>query len=278
MRLIHFIILSILIITSYVNPANNIVGVVALDDWELPVVTKDVLQRAKTRALPKSISNEDSTTVSGSTILPSKRIPQIVWMAVRSEDDKNVSNYPMHLKKLIEKNPQWSVYMQSNTEKDLFMNEVFKGTSLLWAYNSINPLCGAAKADIWRYAVLYLYGGFYVDDDSDMGVNLDGVIHEEEELLVSFETNGFNGNRCYIPTYHLSDFATIGDYDKHKHSYDSLPEELKNQFKFVIPNWAFASAPRHIMMLHLLHNLVEIIRHEYLADPVMRDLKTEHGW
>jgi len=45
------------------------------------------------------------------------------------------------------------------------MNTVFAGTSLLWAYHIINNRAGAAKADIWRYAVLWAYGGAYIDDD-----------------------------------------------------------------------------------------------------------------
>jgi mannosyltransferase OCH1-like enzyme len=46
----------------------------------------------------------------------------------------------------------------SNEEKDHFMNTVFANTSLLWAYHAIHPQAGAAKADIWRYCVLWTYG------------------------------------------------------------------------------------------------------------------------
>ena len=49
------------------------------------------------------------------------------------------------------------------------MQATFPQTSLLWAYHQIHPLCGAAKADIWRYAVLFVFGGVYIDDDSDLG-------------------------------------------------------------------------------------------------------------
>ena len=56
------------------------------------------------------------------------------------------------------------------------MNTTFRDTSILWAYNAINPLVGAARADIWRYCVLYTFGGLYLDDDSDIKVPLDNVI------------------------------------------------------------------------------------------------------
>ena len=64
-----------------------------------------------------------------------------------------------------------------NKCKDTFMNRTFADTSILWAYNAINPLVGAARADIWRYCVLYLNGGLYLDDDSDIKVPLDNVLH-----------------------------------------------------------------------------------------------------
>lgn len=55
------------------------------------------------------------------------------------------------------------------------MNTTFANTGINWAYNVINPLIGAARADIWRYCVLYLHGGLYLDDDSDIKVPLDNV-------------------------------------------------------------------------------------------------------
>jgi len=55
------------------------------------------------------------------------------------------------------------------------MDTVFANTSLQWAYSKIHMAYAASKADIWRYAVLYTYGGMYIDDDSDMKTPLDEV-------------------------------------------------------------------------------------------------------
>ena len=38
-----------------------------------------------------------------------------------------------------------------------------------------SPPYFASKADIWRYAVMYTYGGMYIDDDSDIRFPLDDV-------------------------------------------------------------------------------------------------------
>lgn len=57
--------------------------------------------------------------------------------------------------------------------------------------------------------MLYTYGGAYIDDDSDMKSPLDSIIQPHDEIIVSIEKNGFNGDVCWIPRYHLSDFMTF---------------------------------------------------------------------
>jgi mannosyltransferase OCH1-like enzyme len=42
------------------------------------------------------------------------------------------------------------------------MQLFYADTSILWAFNMIHPLAGAFASDIWRYAVLYKFGGFYI--------------------------------------------------------------------------------------------------------------------
>ena len=39
---------------------------------------------------------------------------------------------------------------------------------MLWAYRQIHSQLGASRADIWRMAVLYTYGGFYMDIDANL--------------------------------------------------------------------------------------------------------------
>jgi len=56
------------------------------------------------------------------------------------------------------------------------MEKKLAGTSLLWAYKLLSPSVGAAKADIWRYAVLWTYGGVCMDDDNDILRSLNEVV------------------------------------------------------------------------------------------------------
>ena len=76
-------------------------------------------------------------------------IPHHLWIAVKD----NASSYYTwpNIASEIRLNPTWSIHVCDNVDKDSFMSEFFNGTSLLWAYNKLNPLiAGAAKADIWR--------------------------------------------------------------------------------------------------------------------------------
>lgn len=221
--------------------------VCAIDPWKLPAVPPNP---------PPPVLGNATTD---------KLIPRHLWIAVRNTSDP--LNYQMPA--LFERNKNWVVHICSNEMKDEFMNTVFAGTSLLWAYHMISPSAGAAKADLWRYAVLWTYGGAYIDDDSDMHSPLDKVVAPEDTLIVSYERNGFNGNRCYVPRYHLSDFSTYRN---------ATLREKNIFFNRILLNWAMLSAPRHPIITAVMENAVEIIQHEYHRDSVMRSLNAAFRW
>lgn len=128
--------------------------VVPLQPYELPVIPP---------SLPEAPQVPNSTY--------SKHIPRLIWMAVKDIKDQ----LPGHIYEFFDRNKEWEKHICDNKCKDDFMNTVFANTSTQWAYELINPALGAAKADIWRLAVLYTYGGMYLDDDSDIKTPLDEV-------------------------------------------------------------------------------------------------------
>jgi hypothetical protein len=139
------------------------------------------------------------------------KIPHHLWIAVKD----NASSYLEwpNIKDEIALNPTWSIHVCDNTDKDSFMEQFFEGTSLLWSYKNINPvIAGASKADIWRYAMLYVYGGVYIDSDSQLRKPLSEVIKPSDEMVVACENNHFDGDWCYSPN---SEFATLNTIKKH---------------------------------------------------------------
>jgi mannosyltransferase OCH1-like enzyme len=131
--------------------------------------------------LPLLPPNLPSVTIFNQTI--GKYIPQKLWVAVKDKSDP----LPGHWSELLTRNSHWQVNICDNDCKDNFMKTVFGNTIIYWAYTKINPLVGAAKADIWRYSVLYTYGGVYLDDDSDMKTPFDEVgINKQLSVIVFY--------------------------------------------------------------------------------------------
>ncbi len=207
-----------------------------INDWKLPIFPLNAPSK-------EYISRSYETT--NISLTHDKLVPRHLWIAVRNRSEELNVQMPG----LFERNPNWFVHVEGNYEKDLFMNETFANTSLLWAYHILSHQVGAAKADIWRYAVLWTYGGAYIDDDSDMKVPLDKVIEPLDSLIVSYEQNGFNGDRCYIPKYHLSDVYV---YEK-----NNTARNLNVFYGKILLNWAIISAPRHPIITRTIENLVE---------------------
>ena len=114
---------------------------------------------------------QENTTNADAQNAGNKLIPRYIWIAVvdRNED------LLYHIIKLLERNPTWTANICDNECKDYFFSETLKGTSIAWAYNMINPVLGAAKADVWRYCVLYIFGGLYLDNDAQIRTPFDEV-------------------------------------------------------------------------------------------------------
>eukprot|EP01038_Epipyxis_sp_PR26KG_P008204 gene8204-11099_t len=208
-----------------------------------------------------------------------KHIPRLIWVAVKDIKDE----LPGPLKAFFQRNSQWNVTICDNSCKDEFMSTVFADTSILWAYNAINPLVGAARADIWRYCVLYTYGGFYIDDDSDIKVPLDDIISDTDKLIMSEEGASSLGD-CYLPSHHLSEVAT---YERYKHNvsfakhFDGIDNATNLPLFFhgnTLINWAIFIMPRHPLMHKVISNIAEIIKFEYLQISVILMTRWDLKW
>jgi mannosyltransferase OCH1-like enzyme len=64
------------------------------------------------------------------------------------------------VEKLKEINPEFTHYLYDNDDCRKFIEKYFD-KDVLTAFDCIIP--GAYKADLWRYCILYIYGGIYLD-------------------------------------------------------------------------------------------------------------------
>ena len=100
----------------------------------------------------------------------------------------NTQNLPEKIEKLHskmrKKNPefehiiftdeQMNDYINSNADSDI--------RDAYWKMNHI-----VAKADIWRYTILFNNGGVYLDIDSEITGSLGGLINDQDEAIITPE-------------------------------------------------------------------------------------------
>lgn len=92
-----------------------------------------------------------------------------------------------------EKNPAYAYRFYDDDMCDTFMKEFDVRT---WkAYRRIIP--GAFKADLWRYCVLYKYGGVYVDVDTMCLGKIDDFLNDTTEFVTPVDLCDATGKLLY---------------------------------------------------------------------------------
>lgn len=85
---------------------------------------------------------------------------------------------------MIKMNPGYDYRLFTDDDMDEFVNTNYPG-EIADAYNKLNII--VAKADFWRYLVLYKNGGVYLDIDSTILTPLDSFIKKDDEAIISAE-------------------------------------------------------------------------------------------
>lgn len=113
-------------------------------------------------------SNEDKKIIKNHSpknkykhFLPNKEIksiPKNIFQTWHSKNlPKSMANNVIHIKKC---NPEFKHYLFDDEDCRNFIKNNFD-SKILFAYDNLIP--GAYKADLWRYCVLYIKGGIYLD-------------------------------------------------------------------------------------------------------------------
>ncbi|MET4080985.1 mannosyltransferase OCH1-like enzyme [Pedobacter sp. UYP30] len=111
-------------------------------------------------------------------------IPKIIHQTFKTADLPFITRW--HIAKFRKKNPEYRYEFYDDDRIISFLKEEYDDETLK-LYQRIN--IGAAKADFFRYAVLYKKGGVYLDIDSGINVALDSFILPTDEAVISEERN-----------------------------------------------------------------------------------------
>lgn len=93
-----------------------------------------------------------------------------------------------NIERLSALNPGWRHVLHTQESVEPYIQAHFE-SKVLDAYRSINPLYGAARADFFRYLLIYHEGGVYLDVKSGVTTPLDDIIRPGDELLLSHWKN-----------------------------------------------------------------------------------------
>jgi len=184
-------------------------------------------------------------------------IPCLFWMTARNVSQiLTVNGTYRWIPMFLNNNTDWQIKIANDTEMEEFMERVFAGTKLLWAFNMINPKLPPARVDIWRYAILWVYGGGYMDTDSYIGTRLTKIVANNDSFIFGSEKR--KRQQCYDPTFHLHE------------------DRLRTiNISFPLPRLAFAqniifSRPGHPFLRRCLENFVELVELAYLRQSPIR--------
>src|ERR1700723_370599 len=88
-------------------------------------------------------------------------IPRIIHQTVpdKANLDDLISQNILHLKSM---NRAWDYRLYDDKDCARFIADRY-GAVMLSYYESITPRYGAARADLFRYLLIYEYGGVYLD-------------------------------------------------------------------------------------------------------------------
>lgn len=157
-------------------------------------------------------------------------IPKILWQTYKSKFPPKQACDLIH--SWLSLNPSLEWYYMDDEKCDLFIKEHFN-TEFYEMYKSL-PL-GVMRADVWRVAIVYVYGGIYADIDTKCLKSIPQWISDNDSLIVGVETpNGSINNYIFAAEpkhpalYHvLKMFLTF---------YNSS-EYLKTNVKTVVQNF-----------------------------------------
>lgn len=111
-------------------------------------------------------------------------IPKIVHQTWKTYELPDVTIENIDKMKL--ENDEYKFLLYNDEDIDQFMRTNYPGD----IYECFKMLdVGAAKADFWRYCILYKTGGIYLDIDSQIVGKLDELIENENEAIISRERN-----------------------------------------------------------------------------------------
>jgi inositol phosphorylceramide mannosyltransferase catalytic subunit len=115
------------------------------------------------------------------TIEMGESIPKIIHQIYHTKDLPEV--FTENIAKIKAENPDWEYRIYDENDIDTYIS--LHHPNLFGIYKKINPNYIAARADFFRYLVVYSEGGVYLDIKSSLSAPLNQIIQKDDKYLLS---------------------------------------------------------------------------------------------
>jgi inositol phosphorylceramide mannosyltransferase catalytic subunit len=115
------------------------------------------------------------------------QIPRIIHQTYFTSDLSEA--FQENVNSLKDKNPGWQYKFYDDDAIFDFISYNYDQTVLHY-YNRINPKYGAARADFFRYLVIYKEGGVYLDLKSNIDQPIDEILLPSDRYILAHWSNG----------------------------------------------------------------------------------------
>jgi hypothetical protein len=115
-------------------------------------------------------------------------IPKIIHQTVADKANLHPL-FQQNIEKIKALNSGYEYHLYDDPEVSEFISRHY-GNAMLDCFERINPAYGAARADLFRYLLMYKIGGVYLDIKSTMNRPLDDVLQPDDSYLLSHWRNG----------------------------------------------------------------------------------------
>ncbi len=110
-------------------------------------------------------------------------IPKIIHQ-IYSYNSQLPHELSSNINQLKTNNSNWEHRLYEDADIIGFINKYY-GSYVLRCFDKINPLYGAARADLFRYLLMYQCGGVYLDIKSTSYKPLDEVLRPDDQFILS---------------------------------------------------------------------------------------------
>jgi hypothetical protein len=118
-------------------------------------------------------------------------IPRLLWQTTRDINDID-PKIATCIEKLTTLNPDWKHHLFDDQGQTEFLQSV-SSDRFMRVYERVPREFGAARADLFRYMVVFLRGGAYFDIKSGTSKPLSSILRPEDQYILSQWDNGPDG-------------------------------------------------------------------------------------